>query len=129
MTYESYKSCVAPEGIYNGTQIREGDVITLQRGGTGFAAHDGKAVQAKRFFHMGPGSGKARTHPPACMQPAACFPGMQSPSCYLFIPLNPAVVIAAPAFAHFSQVRVRMHGNWSLARSGCGPGGVTSCML
>ena len=73
MTYESYKSCVAPEGIYNGTQIREGDVITLQRGGTGFAAHDGKAVQAKRFFHMGPGSGKARTHPPACMQPAACF--------------------------------------------------------
>lgn len=59
MLKETYKSCVQPEGVYNGKVIKEGDVIELQKGGTGFAAHDGSAVQAKKFFPLGPGSGKA----------------------------------------------------------------------
>ncbi|CAL8463350.1 g2884 [Coccomyxa elongata] len=58
MLKETYKSCVQPEGMYNGVTIKDGDVIELKRGGTGFAAHDGGAVQAKKFFPLGPGSGK-----------------------------------------------------------------------
>lgn len=58
MLKETYKSCVQPEGMYNGVAIKQGDVIELKRGGTGFAAHDGESVQAKKFFPLGPGSGK-----------------------------------------------------------------------
>lgn len=71
MLYETYKSCVQPEGCYNGTAIKDSDVVTLQRGGTGFAAHDGKATQARKFFHMGPGSGKVRQHDPGFVMVSA----------------------------------------------------------
>lgn len=35
------------------------DVVKLQKGGTGFAAHDGEKVQSNRFWHLGPGNGLA----------------------------------------------------------------------
>lgn len=41
------------------TKIREKDVIKLQRGGTGFAHHDGDKAESKKFYHLGPGSGLA----------------------------------------------------------------------
>ncbi len=43
MLEETYNKCVKPEGMYNGVRIRE--VVQLQRGGTGFAAHDGDKLQ------------------------------------------------------------------------------------
>ena len=58
MCYESYVKCVKPDGKYDGKTVKEKDVIELVRGGTGFAMHDGEAVQAKRFYHLGPGSGR-----------------------------------------------------------------------
>jgi hypothetical protein len=56
---ETYEKCVKPEGRYNGTAIKESDVVRLQRGGTGFALHDGERVQASKFWALGPGSGMA----------------------------------------------------------------------
>mmetsp|Transcript_32152 Transcript_32152/g.82337 ORF Transcript_32152/g.82337 Transcript_32152/m.82337 type:complete len:321 (-) Transcript_32152:241-1203(-) len=55
----TYKKLVKPEGNFNGKKIRERDVVKLQRGGTGFAAHDGDKVESKKFWHLGPGSGLA----------------------------------------------------------------------
>ena len=40
-----------------GKRIREGDVIELKSGGTGFAARDGDKAEAKKHFSLGPGSG------------------------------------------------------------------------
>ncbi|KAK9832517.1 hypothetical protein WJX81_004354 [Elliptochloris bilobata] len=57
--HETWKSCIAPEGHYNGIRVREKDVVELQRGGTGFAAHDGDKAQASKYWQMGPGSGRA----------------------------------------------------------------------
>ena len=34
-------------------------MVKLQRGGTGFAAHDGDKTESKKFYHLGPGSGLA----------------------------------------------------------------------
>jgi nitric oxide synthase-interacting protein len=59
MLKDTYNRVVKPEGSYNGTAIRESDVVNLQRGGTGFAAHDGSAAEAKKFYQLGPGSGRA----------------------------------------------------------------------
>jgi nitric oxide synthase-interacting protein len=33
--------------------------VKLQTGATGFAAHDGEKTQAKKHWHLGPGSGRA----------------------------------------------------------------------
>ena len=35
MLHETYTSCIRPDGIYAGKTIKPGDVIELQRGGTG----------------------------------------------------------------------------------------------
>lgn len=45
MLEETYRTCVKPEGSFGGATIREKEVIKLQRGGTGFAAHDGDKLQ------------------------------------------------------------------------------------
>ncbi len=57
--HETWKSCIAPEGHFNGVELGARDVVELQRGGTGFAAHDGDRVQASKFSQLGPGSGRA----------------------------------------------------------------------
>lgn len=49
---------VEKDGNYNGKSIRKKDVIALQRSGTGFIA-SGTQIQAKRFEHLGVGSGAA----------------------------------------------------------------------
>ena len=54
----TWKTCILPEGSYKGTPVGPDDVIELQRGGTGFAAHD-KSLQVTRHFTLGPGSGLA----------------------------------------------------------------------
>ncbi len=59
MLSETYKSCVKPDGNYNGYKIKDKDAIELKKGGTGFALHDGKDVQASKYYALGPGSGKA----------------------------------------------------------------------
>ena len=35
MLHETYTSCIRPDGIYEGKTVKPGDVIELQRGGTG----------------------------------------------------------------------------------------------
>ena len=57
MSEASYKTCVQPDGTWKGKRIEK--VIKLQGGGTGFAAHDGKAVEAASHFALGAGSGRA----------------------------------------------------------------------
>lgn len=59
MLEETYKTCVKPEGRYEGQKVREKDVVKLQGGGTGYAAHDGDRVQSKVFKHLGGGNGRA----------------------------------------------------------------------
>lgn len=61
----TWRTCVLPEGAMGGVPVREADGVPLQRGGTGFAAHDAKAEAKKRFL-LGPGSGLAglRGHGP-----------------------------------------------------------------
>ena len=56
---ETYKKCVKPEGRYDGVVVKERDVVKLETGGTGFAAHDGDKTQSQKFWALGPGSGKA----------------------------------------------------------------------
>jgi nitric oxide synthase-interacting protein len=55
---ETYVKLVKPEGLYNGTRIKESEVIELQTGGTGFAARGGDKVQASKYSNVGLGSGK-----------------------------------------------------------------------
>jgi len=50
---------VRPEGQFNGVRVRERDVVKLQKGGTGFAEHDGSKTKSEKFWHLGPGSGLA----------------------------------------------------------------------
>ena len=59
MLLETYEKCIKPEGHYNGKKIKDSDVIELQKGGTGFAAHDGKETQSSKHWILGPGSGRA----------------------------------------------------------------------
>ncbi|KAK9847790.1 hypothetical protein WJX84_006659 [Apatococcus fuscideae] len=59
MLKESYDRCVEPEGHFNGMKLGKGDVIELQRGGTGFSLHDGKSIESTKYWHLGPGSGMA----------------------------------------------------------------------
>ncbi|EFN55862.1 hypothetical protein CHLNCDRAFT_145441 [Chlorella variabilis] len=55
---ETWERCIKGDGSYGGVPVGEDDVLELQRGGTGFAAHD-KELQAKKRFLLGPGSGLA----------------------------------------------------------------------
>lgn len=55
---ETFEKYIKPEGEYNGKQIHPEDAIELQRGGTGFAEHDGDKIKSKKFWALGPGSGK-----------------------------------------------------------------------
>ncbi|KAI8471896.1 MAG: hypothetical protein J3K34DRAFT_416046 [Monoraphidium minutum] len=59
MLESTYETCVKPEGSYKGKKVGPKDVIKMQTGGTGFAAHDGDKVQAKKHWLLGPGSGRA----------------------------------------------------------------------
>ena len=60
MLKATYEACVKPEGRWGGSRVRDPeDVIPLKSGGTGFAAHDGGAAEAKRTFALGPGTGRA----------------------------------------------------------------------
>lgn len=56
--HETWKSCIKPEGQYGGAEVGDDEIVELQRGGTGFAAHD-KDLEAKKRFLLGPGSGLA----------------------------------------------------------------------
>ena len=56
---ETWDKCILPEGTFGGKAVGPEDVMELQRGGTGFAAHDKDEGQAKRAFLLGPGSGLA----------------------------------------------------------------------
>ena len=56
MLKKTYDKFVRPEGVYDGKKVSKSDVIELQRGGTGFVAHD-KDTKAKKYWHLGPGSG------------------------------------------------------------------------
>mmetsp|Transcript_49142 Transcript_49142/g.93873 ORF Transcript_49142/g.93873 Transcript_49142/m.93873 type:complete len:315 (-) Transcript_49142:258-1202(-) len=49
---------VEKDGNYNGKKVKKKDIIHLARGGTGFIA-SGTQVEAKRFEHLGVGSGMA----------------------------------------------------------------------
>jgi nitric oxide synthase-interacting protein len=49
---------VEKDGSYNGKTIRKKDVVALQRSGTGFVG-SGTQIEAKRFEHLGIGSGLA----------------------------------------------------------------------
>jgi nitric oxide synthase-interacting protein len=37
---DTWEKCIRPDGAYEGKAVAEEDVLELQRGGTGFAAHD-----------------------------------------------------------------------------------------
>ena len=58
MKKKTYEKLVKPDGILNGAAVSEKDVIELQKGGTGFAAHD-KNASAKKHYSVGMGSGLA----------------------------------------------------------------------
>jgi nitric oxide synthase-interacting protein len=58
---DTYTKCVKPDGVFGNPpkKIKEKDVIKMQGGGTGFAAHDKEKVEATTHHALGPGSGKA----------------------------------------------------------------------
>lgn len=57
MLASTYDTCVKPDGAYAGSLVDR--VVPLQRGGTGFAAHDGESASASRVLPLGPGTGRA----------------------------------------------------------------------
>lgn len=57
MTLASYDACVKQDGAYEGVKVES--CVELARGGTGFAAHDGRAAAASRSLPLGPGTGRA----------------------------------------------------------------------
>lgn len=58
LQWETYEKYVKPDGHFEEVAVGKDDIIVLQKGGTGFAQHDGDATQASKFWHLGPGSGK-----------------------------------------------------------------------
>lgn len=40
MLKETWETCIRPDGSYQGVPVGPEDALELQRGGTGFAAHD-----------------------------------------------------------------------------------------
>jgi nitric oxide synthase-interacting protein len=57
MLYDVYKKFVEPFGTYNGYKIQNSSVIELQKGGTGFVAHDGSRIKTSKRTFLGLGSG------------------------------------------------------------------------
>merc|ERR1712050_146988 len=57
MLYEVYKNCVEPFGLFRGYRILNTDIIELQKGGTGYAIHDGKKSYSSKHTYLGLGSG------------------------------------------------------------------------
>lgn len=55
----TWRTCIRPDGAWQGIQIGDDDVLELQKGGTGFVEHDGEALQSERYFALGAGSGLA----------------------------------------------------------------------
>ena len=55
---ETYEKLIKPDGVFNGTRIKESEVIELKTGGTGFAARDGDRVESSKYSNVGLGSGK-----------------------------------------------------------------------
>lgn len=53
--YDTFKKFVEPEETRNGFVTK--DIIELQNGGTGYVAHDGKALNASKHTFLGLGSG------------------------------------------------------------------------
>ena len=58
ITEEAYKTVIKPEGEYKGHKVTPKDVIRVKGGGSGFAGSHA-AVQANKFFHLGPHNGPA----------------------------------------------------------------------
>ena len=58
MKKKTYETLVKPDGVYEGSKVSPKDVFDLQKGGTGFAAHD-RTSQSKKHFAVGIGSGLA----------------------------------------------------------------------
>lgn len=56
--WETYEKYIRPEGRLDDVAVGKDDAIVLQKGGTGFAHHDGDSTQASKFWYLGPGSGK-----------------------------------------------------------------------
>jgi nitric oxide synthase-interacting protein len=56
--WDTWKKIILPEGMYNGVEVNAESIIELQKGGTGFAAHD-EGLQASKNFLLGAGSGLA----------------------------------------------------------------------
>ena len=58
MKKKTYETLVKPDGTYEGVKVTPKDVLEIQKGGTGFAAHDRNA-HSKKHFLVGIGSGLA----------------------------------------------------------------------
>lgn len=56
---DTWKKIIRGEGEINGVKVADEDVLELQRGGTGFAEHNKKGVQAAKYFALGQGNGQA----------------------------------------------------------------------
>lgn len=52
-----FKKFVEPTGIYNGHLFDNTDLIEIQKGGTGYTAHDGLSILASKNTNLGIGSG------------------------------------------------------------------------
>lgn len=59
MLESTWRACVRGDGQWAGAAVGDDDVLELQRGGTGFAEHDGEGVQVSRHFALGAGNGLA----------------------------------------------------------------------
>lgn len=57
--FDTYKKFIMPNGSHNGCKIFETDVIELQKGGTGYVAHDGNMIRGSKHTYLGLGSGLA----------------------------------------------------------------------
>mmetsp|Transcript_28551 Transcript_28551/g.77014 ORF Transcript_28551/g.77014 Transcript_28551/m.77014 type:complete len:322 (+) Transcript_28551:159-1124(+) len=55
---DTWLKALRQDGHYQGKRIKDKDVIELQTGGTGYAAHDGNKVVSQKHFALGPGSGR-----------------------------------------------------------------------
>ena len=55
----TWKKCIKPDGSWQGVAVTDDDILELKRGGTGFAEHDGEAVEATTYFALGAGNGLA----------------------------------------------------------------------
>lgn len=56
-SYDIFKKFVEPIGVFGGYKVVAKDLIELQKGGTGFAAHDGIRIKASKHTYLGLGPG------------------------------------------------------------------------